>query len=118
MFFVKFHNLDQYQIDIKMYDKSGNIKVAKSKVDPGYEYSHEAYFGQNFFFKRSATDKQLKASANGVTAELFEGCRFMAMGGRLMLVNVSDGKKPSTHQPYNQRIKYTNEILQRFIVHF
>lgn len=80
-----------------MYDKSGNVKLAKSKVDPEDEYSHEAYFGQNFFFKRSATDKRLKASANGVTAELFEGCRFRAKEGRLTLVNVSDGKKSSTH---------------------
>ena len=75
-----------------MYDKSGNVQLVKSNIDSKDEFSHEAYFGQNFFFKRSKNDKRLKAYANEVTAELFEGCRFMAKKGRLILVNVFDGK--------------------------
>ena len=92
MFYVKFHNSDIHQIDIKRYDESMMIQLIKARIDPEDEYTHEAKFGQNFFFKRYDQDKRLKAHANGLTAYIFEGCRFGAEEGRLMFVNVSGGK--------------------------
>ena len=68
------------------------IQLVKSGIDPEDEYTHEAKFGQNFFFKRSDFDERLKASANGLTADIFEGCRFGAEEGRLIFVNVSGRK--------------------------
>ena len=68
------------------------IQLVKARIDPEDEYTHEAKFGENFFFKRSGLDKRLKASANGLTADIFEGCRFLAEEGRLIFVNVSGGK--------------------------
>ena len=93
MFYVKFHNLDSYRIDIKRYDKNMMIQLVKSRIEPDGEYTHVAKFGQNFFSKRSDADKRLKVSANGITADIFEGCRFGAEEGRLIYVNVSSGKK-------------------------
>ena len=93
MFFAKFHNLDEYSIDIIKYDERWNQNLIKSRLDPNDEYSHEAYFAQNFLFKRSDTKDRLKASANGVTSEVFEGCRYRADAGRLILVNILGGNK-------------------------
>ena len=93
MFSVKFHNSDDYEVDIKMYDKSLNAQLVKSRMESGAEYSHEAHFSQNFFFVRSQTKKRLRASANRVTADVFEGCQFKAKEGRLILVNITSGNQ-------------------------
>ena len=90
-FFVKFHNADEFPIDISMYDENLNEQVIKSRIEPEAEYSHEAYFYQTFVFKRSENYQRLKANANGVTADVFEGCHFKAKQGRLILVYVSGG---------------------------
>ena len=74
-----------------MYDENLNEQLIKSRIEPEAEYSHEAYFDQNFVFKRSKSHQRLKANANGVTADVFEGCHFMAKQGRLILVNISGG---------------------------
>ena len=73
------------------YDQNWNEETIKLKIDPGQEFPYEAYFSQNFFFKRSDTDKRLKASSNGMTSEVFEGCRFEAKAGRLIYVEISNG---------------------------
>ena len=91
MFFVKFHNSDRHPIDIKTYDREWNEGTLKSKLGPEEEFSHETYFTQNFLFKRSETKDRLKATANGVTSEVFEGCRFGAEPGRLLFVNIISG---------------------------
>ena len=74
-----------------IYDERLNEQLIKSKIEPEAEYSHEAYFEQNFVFKRSENYQRLKANANGITADVFEGCHFKAKQGRLILVNVSGG---------------------------
>ena len=74
-----------------MYDGNWNEKVIKLKIEPKDEYSHEAYFTQNFIFKRSGTGKRLTANANGVTSQVFEGCRFKAEKYRIILVDISGG---------------------------
>ena len=91
IFSVSFRNSDKYPIDIMQYDQSWNEETVKLKTDPGQEFPYEAYFSQNFFFKRSDTDKRLKASSNGMTSEVFEGCRFEAKAGRLIYVEISNG---------------------------
>ena len=91
-FYAKFHNSDNHRIDIKRHNEGMMIQLVKSNIDSEDEYTHEAKFGQNFFFKRSDFDKRLKASANGLTADIFEGCRFGAEEGRLIFVNISSGK--------------------------
>ena len=91
MFFVKFYNGDKFHVDISMYDSNWCERMIKSRIESKAEYSHEANFTQNFIFKRSETFQRLKANANGVTAHVFEGCRFKATEGRLILVNISGG---------------------------
>ena len=91
MFYAKFYNYDQYPIDILMYDQEWNKLLVRPRLNPGNEYSHETYFTQNYLFKRSDTNERLKCSANGITAHVFEGCRFKATEGRLIMVNISRG---------------------------
>ena len=91
MFSIKFHNSDNQEVDIKMYDESLNEQLIKSRIEPNDEYSYEAYFSQNFFFVRYQTEKRLRASANGMTADVFEGCQFKAKEGRLILVTINGG---------------------------
>lgn len=90
---VKFHNYDKYPIDIKKYDQGWNEQLVKANVQPGYEYSEEAFFSHNYYFVRSKTHERLNSSANDVTAILFEGCRFQAETGKLIIVNVLKGHK-------------------------
>ena len=74
-----------------MYDENLNEQLIKPRIEPEAEYSHEAYFDQNFVFKRSENHQRLRASANGVTADAFEGCHFKAKQGRLILVTIFGG---------------------------
>ena len=92
MFLVKFHNSDDLEIDIKMYDENLNEQTLKYRVQPKDEYLYEAQFSQQFFFERSDTKRRLRASANGITADVFEGCQFKAKEGRLLLVHITGGK--------------------------
>ena len=92
-FTVAFLNLDNYPIDIITYDKDGNERLVTPRLNPGDAYTHEAHFTQDWLFKRSDTRKRLKAYANGVSSESFEGCRFKANKGRLLRVNISSGNK-------------------------
>ena len=92
-FTVSFRNLDNYPIEIITYDEDGNEKLVTSRLNPGDAETHETHFTQNWLFKRSETRKRLKAYANGVSSETFEGCRFKATKGRLLRVNISSGNK-------------------------
>ena len=91
VFTVRFHNLDDYEIDIKEYDNYWNEKIIKSRIPPGDDHTLEVNFTQRFFFKRSDYDKRLKATANGVTSDVFQGCRYQAMKGRFLSVDISSG---------------------------
>ena len=92
MFLVKFHNSDEmFEIDIKMFDENLNEQILKYRVEPKDEYLYEAHFSQQFFFEISGTKRRLRASANGITADVFEGCRFKAKEGGLLLVNIKRG---------------------------
>ena len=91
MFLVKFHNSDELEIDIKMYDENLNEQILKYRVQPEDEYLYEAQFSQQFFFERSDTKRRLRAMANGITADVFEGCQFKAKEGRLLLVDIRGG---------------------------
>ena len=102
LFSVAFHNLDEYQIDIKMYDDNGKEQLIISRLQPDEKHTHEAYFTQNFFFVRSDSHKRLKAEANGIMADIFEGCLFKAKEGRLISVNISSGKPSVNSYPYMQ----------------
>ena len=46
-----------------------------------------------WLFLRSNTRERLKAHANGVVAETFEGCRFKAEANKQIIVNISGGNK-------------------------
>ena len=92
-FTVAFLNLDNYPIDIITYDKDGNEKPVASRLNPGDVDTHETHFTQDWLFKRSDTRQRLKAYANGVSSETFEGCRFKANKGRLLRVNISRGNE-------------------------
>ena len=74
-----------------MYDESLNEQILKYRVPPKNEYLYEAHFSQQFFFENSDTKRRLRASANGATADVFEGCLFKAKEGRLLLVNIIGG---------------------------
>ena len=91
VFTVRFLNLDNYEIDIKEYDNNWNEKTIKSRIPPGDDHTLEVNFTQRFFFKRSDYDKRLKATANGVTSDVFQGCRYQAMKGRFLSVDISSG---------------------------
>ena len=93
MFLVKFHNSYEFEIDIKMYDESLNEEILKYRVQPKDEYLYEAHFSQQFFFENSDTKRRLRASANGITADGFEGCQFKAKEGRLLPVNITGGNR-------------------------
>ena len=86
-----FHNLDNYDIDVKEYDSNWNEKLIKSRIRPGGEHTLEVNFTQSFFFRRSDYDKRLKATANGVISDVFQGCRYQAKKGRLLSVEISSG---------------------------
>ena len=91
-FLVKFHNSDKFPIDITTFDDSGNEQLlVKRRINPGDHYSHKAFFIQEFFFTRSNTKQSLQASANGVTADDFEGCRFKAEKSKPILVEIYRG---------------------------
>ena len=91
-FFVTFRNDDGHPLDILRYDQSWNEEVVvKERLDPGIDFPHVAYFNQNFIFKRSDTKDRLKAFSNGVTAIVFEGCRFNMHAGTGSLVIISSG---------------------------
>ena len=90
---VTFLNLDKFPIDIKRYDENWKEKLVKSRVYPENQYAHEVFFRQYFFFERSDSNQSLQASANGVTADFFEGCRFKAEAGRPLTVRISRGIK-------------------------
>lgn len=93
MFFIKFHNSAPYPIDIKMYGKAWNEKIVKLALGPEDEYTHEAYFTYKFFFTKSDTHQRLNASANGLLAIAFEGCKFQAKPGRLIVVYITGDKE-------------------------
>ena len=92
MFLVKFHNSYEVEVDIKMYDETLNEQILKYRVPPKNEYLYEAHFSQQFFFENSDTKRRLRASANGITGDVFEGCQFKAKEGRLLLVDITGGK--------------------------
>ena len=75
-----------------MYDDNWKEQLIESRVQPDGKHTHEAYFNQKFFFMRSDNHKRLKAEANGIMADIFEGCLFKAKEGRLIVVNISSGK--------------------------
>ena len=64
-----------------------------SRLGKGKEFTHQAYFTQNWLFLRSNARQRLKARANGVVAETFEGCRFKAEANKQINVNISGGIK-------------------------
>lgn len=86
-----FLNLDKFPIDIKRYDENWKEKLVKSRVYPENQYAHKVFFRQYFFFERSDSNQSLQASANEVTADFFEGCRFKAEAGRPLTVRISRG---------------------------
>ena len=90
-FSAKFHNSDKHPIDILQYDENWNEKIVKSKINPENEFTYETVYSQNFLFKRTNTEKRLKASSNGIVSDVFEGCRFDANPGRLVNVKISYG---------------------------
>ena len=90
-FSVKFYNSDKYPIDVLQYDENWNEKVVKAKINPENEFTYETVFSQNFLFKRTDTEKRLKASSNGIISDVFEGCRFEAKAGRLIDVKIFYG---------------------------
>ena len=102
LFSATFHNLGECEIDIKMYDDNGKEQLIISRLQPDEKHTHEAYFTQNFFFVRSDSHKRLKAEANGIMADIFEGCLFKAKEGRLISVNISSGKPSVNSYPYMQ----------------
>ena len=102
-----------------MYDENLNEQLIKSRIEPEAEYSHEAYFYQNFVFKRSENYQRLKANANGVTADVFEGCHFKAKQGRLILVYVSGGNLQFNRSHSDiESLKYNIRCNSTKISHF
>ena len=93
MFTVQFINMGSYPVDIKKYDDSWNEQMVRPKLDAKGESSHETYLAQKWLFKRSDSGQRMKAYVNGITSEVFAGCRFGAEPGRLLVVNICDGNK-------------------------
>ena len=104
--------MDKYDIDVKEYDINWNEKLIKSRIRPGGEYTLEVNFTQSFFFKRSDYDKRLKATANGVTSDVFQGSRYQAKRGRLLSVDVSSGNSSTNLFFYTVKApKIRNEAI-------
>ena len=93
-----------------MYDDNWKEQLIESRVQPHGKRTHEVYFNQKFFFVRSDNNMRLKAEANGIIADIFEGCLFKAKEGRLILVNISSGKTSVDSYLYMRR---TNELLHQ-----
>ena len=110
VFTVRFHNLDNYEIDIKEYDNNWNEKIIKARIQPGDDHTLEVNFTQRFFFKRSDYDKRLKATANGVTSNVFQGCRYQAKEGRLLSVDIISGNQSANFQG----VKQSKRLYQNF----
>ena len=100
-FYVTFHNTDQFPIDVLRYNQKGNEELMKSRLIPDNEMTVQTSFTLMWKFRRSDSKEYLKASGNGMIAQVFEGCRFQAkpnerITGRL-LVTISFLTSTSTY---------------------
>ena len=100
MFTVTFRNSGTHPVDIKTYDDGWNEEMVRQNLNPGEESPHETSFTQKWLFKRTDTGVRMKASANGVTSEVFAGCRYGAESGRLLPVTILGGTRQIYHSQY------------------
>ena len=87
-FDVTFHNTDQFPIDVLLYNQEGNDELIKSRLRPDNEMTVETSFTHQWIFRRSDSKEYLKASGNGIMAQVFEGCRFLAKSNERLLVTI------------------------------
>ena len=92
-FEVTFRNSDRQEIDIIWYNEQGNEQLMESNLPPENERTFLTYFTHQWIFKRSGNKERLKATANGVSAQVFEGCRFMAKPDKRIQITISEGNK-------------------------
>ena len=111
--------MDKYDIDVKEYDRNWDEQLIKSRITPGDDYTREVNFTQSFFFKRSDYDERLKATANGMTSNVFQGCRYQAKEGRLLSVDVFNGNQSDNfHSGYTADIKIFINYVICFLMFF
>ena len=89
---MTFRNADEYPVDIKRYNENWNEELVRSQLNPEQESTYETDFSSKWLFKRSDTAHRLQAGANGVTSQVFDGCRFKAKPGRFLRVTILAGK--------------------------
>ena len=71
----------------------------KQRLTPESEITLNTSFTRQWIFLRSETKDRLMATGNGVTAQIFDGCRFKANANQLIFVSISGGK--IIHSTYN-----------------
>ena len=82
---------DLYCLARSVEDGTASVRSDVNEKPKYYDHTLEVNFTQRFFFKRSDYDKRLKATANGVTSDVFQGCRYQAMKGRFLSVDITSG---------------------------
>ena len=78
-------------IDIVWINHDGNEVTLKSNLAPGAKHAFETYFTHQWLFKLSSAKESLIATSNGVTGEIFEGCRFKMKPNQQNVVTISKG---------------------------
>ena len=66
-------------------------QILTSKLAPKSEVMFGTYFSHEWIFKRYWSNDRLFANANGVQAEVFEGCRFKVKPTDRLIVEISTG---------------------------
>ena len=69
----------------------------KSRLIPDNEMTVQTTFTRMWKFRRSDSKEYLKASGNGMIAQVFEGCRFQAKPNERLLVTISFLTSTSTY---------------------
>ena len=78
------------------YNQEGNEELMRSELLPENEMTVETSFTHQWIFRRSDSKQYLKAQGNGMTAQIFEGCRFRARPNERLIVTISFFASTST----------------------